>query len=127
MIEMDINNGNEISETALINGLSQGDRLTQIKAARHSRSATTGRVHVKFITSTIYKLIFCFKFIKYRSLEDKAHIRTKSTPLGGSNGGSITGGASREAILSPVKASKVSSVNSLRPQRQSSTNANHIQ
>lgn len=33
------------SETRLINGLSQGDRLNQLKASRtHARSATTGRV-----------------------------------------------------------------------------------
>ncbi|XP_071546000.1 dual specificity protein phosphatase CDC14A-like isoform X2 [Panulirus ornatus] len=74
------------SETRIINGLSQGDRLNQLKAARsHSRSATTGRVH----------------------LEDKAHIRTKSTPLG--SGGSGSGGG-REAVLSPLKASKVSTL-----------------
>ncbi|KAK8720299.1 hypothetical protein OTU49_013433, partial [Cherax quadricarinatus] len=79
-------------ETRIINGLSQGDRLNQLKASRsHSRSATTGRVH----------------------LEDKAHIRTKSTPLGsGSGGGGGGGGGSggREAVLSPLKAGKVSTL-----------------
>lgn len=76
--------GSKDSETRLINGLSQGDRLNQLKASRaHSRSATTGRVH----------------------LEDKAHVRTKSTPLGGGGWG---GG--REAVLSPVKAGKVSAL-----------------
>lgn len=39
------------------------------------------------------------------SLEDKAHVRTKSTPLGGGGGG---GG--REVVLSPVKAGKVSAL-----------------
>ncbi|XP_045581228.1 dual specificity protein phosphatase CDC14A isoform X2 [Procambarus clarkii] len=75
------------SETRIINGMSQGDRLNQLKASRsHSRSATTGRVN----------------------LEDKAHIRTKSTPLGsGSSGG---GGGGREAVLSPLKAGKVSTL-----------------
>ncbi|XP_047473611.1 dual specificity protein phosphatase CDC14C-like isoform X2 [Penaeus chinensis] len=75
------------SETRLINGLSQGDRLNQLKASRtHARSATTGRVH----------------------LEDKAHVRTKSTPLG--SGGSGSGGGGREAVLSPLKAGKVSTI-----------------
>ncbi|XP_037776382.1 dual specificity protein phosphatase CDC14B-like isoform X2 [Penaeus monodon] len=75
------------SETRLINGLSQGDRLNQLKASRtHARSATTGRVH----------------------LEDKAHVRTKSTPLG--SGGSGSGGGGRDAVLSPLKAGKVSTI-----------------
>ncbi|XP_068216660.1 dual specificity protein phosphatase CDC14A isoform X1 [Palaemon carinicauda] len=83
------NNANiKESETRLINGLSQGDRLNQLKASRsHTRSATTGRVH----------------------LEDKAHVRTKSTPLGGTVSGGSSGGG-REAVLSPLKAGKVSAL-----------------
>ncbi|CAL4094500.1 unnamed protein product, partial [Meganyctiphanes norvegica] len=74
------------SEIKVINGLSQGDRLNQLKHQRaHARSATTGRVH----------------------LEDKAHVRTKSTPLGGGVG-SVGGGG----VPSPVKAGKVSSLTS---------------
>ena len=39
------NTGTKDSETCIINGLTQGDRLNQLKASRtHSRSATTGRV-----------------------------------------------------------------------------------
>ncbi|KAG7165655.1 Dual specificity protein phosphatase CDC14A-like [Homarus americanus] len=84
------NTNNKDSETRIINGLSQGDRLNQLKASRsHSRSATTGRVH----------------------LEDKAHIRTKSTPLGnGGSGSGGGGGGGREAVLSPLKAGKVSTL-----------------
>lgn len=82
------NTGTKDSETCIINGLTQGDRLNQLKASRaHSRSATTGRVH----------------------LEDKAHVRTKSTPLGSGSGG---GGSGREAVLSPLKAGKVSTLTS---------------
>lgn len=88
----DVANSNSIkeSETRIINGLSQGDRLNQLKASRsHTRSATTGRVH----------------------LEDKAHVRTKSTPLGGTVSSSSSGGG-REAVLSPLKAAKVSALTS---------------
>ena len=42
----DVVNRNSVSdETKVVNGMSQGDRLNQLKAARsHARSATTGRV-----------------------------------------------------------------------------------
>ena len=43
------------------------------------------------------------------SLEDKAHVRTKSTPLGSGSGGGSSG---REAVLSPLKAGKVSTLTS---------------
>ena len=54
----------------------------------------------------IEKLIWIIFILN--SLEDKAHIRTKSTPLNGGVGG--VGG--RDVVFSPVKAGKVSTITS---------------
>ncbi|KAF2354436.1 Dual specificity phosphatase catalytic domain [Trinorchestia longiramus] len=75
------------SETSLINGLSQGDRLNRLKAIRaHIRSATTGRI----------------------SNDEKSHTRTKSTPLRSSS-------SSPHSAMSSADGRFISSMNNNQP------------